>query len=464
MTTIPSHRSHPTRSVLEAFAADGVAQAAESQVVSHLRSGCLACLLAVRDAMAVAGRPACEELAKGLLRDGIDDEQRLICLASYARRAERKGFVIALEAQAAPGLSAELMLRSPAARREAVRESRRYQLMGLSDALREESRAEGFRDVARAVELAELAAEVADCLDTGVYGPRLVGDARALSWAMLGNARRVAGDLFGAERALRSAREYLEHGSGGPTEEAEVLSLLASLRVDQSRFDLAIRNLETVATTYRSLGMERAEGRALFQLSYAAGIAGEPNRAIDLLYQAVELLDDDEDERLLFWAQHNIVRFLNDAGRSEEAVTALEQIRPLYDRYPDDRSMHIRRRWMEGQIAAGLGRKDEAVAALREVRTLFIEEERAFDNALITLDLAAVHLEAGEMDEVKRLAEEMYPVFRSQEVHRHAVAALILFKQAAVTEAATVGMIRDVGRYLAQARNNPYLRFEPSAP
>ncbi len=98
------------------------------------------------------------------------------------------------------------------------------------------------------------------------------------------------------------------------------------------------------------------------------------------------------------------------------------------------------------------------------MRSIFSEEERAFDNALVTLDLAAVYLQAGKTDEVKRLAEEMYPVFRSQDVHRHAVAALILFKQAATTEAATVGLVRDLSSYLARARNNPYLRYEGPEP
>jgi hypothetical protein len=54
----------------------------------------------------------------------------------------------------------------------------------------------------------------------------------------------------------------------------------------------------------------------------------------------------------------------------------------------------------------------------------------------------------------------MYPIFRSQDVHRQAIAALVLFEQAVTQEAATVALARDVGRYLARARNNPYLRFD----
>ena len=56
----------------------------------------------------------------------------------------------------------------------------------------------------------------------------------------------------------------------------------------------------------------------------------------------------------------------------------------------------------------------------------------------------------------------MYPIFRSQDVHRQALAALVLFKQAAMTEAATVGLARQVADYLTRARNNPYLPFEPA--
>ena len=55
----------------------------------------------------------------------------------------------------------------------------------------------------------------------------------------------------------------------------------------------------------------------------------------------------------------------------------------------------------------------------------------------------------------------MYPIFRSQDIHREAVAALLLFERAVAAETATAALAHDVARYLTRARNNPYLRYEP---
>jgi hypothetical protein len=46
-------------------------------------------------------------------------------------------------------------------------------------------------------------------------------------------------------------------------------------------------------------------------------------------------------------------------------------------------------------------------------------------------DHAFLYLRQGRAADVKRLAEEIFPVFQAQDVHREAVAALRLFQEAA---------------------------------
>jgi len=53
-------------------------------------------------------------------------------------------------------------------------------------------------------------------------------------------------------------------------------------------------------------------------------------------------------------------------------------------------------------------------------------------------------------------------VFQTRRIHNHALAALVLFQRAAEAETVTVALIRDLGRYLRHAQNNPYLAY-PSA-
>jgi len=80
--------------------------------------------------------------------------------------------------------------------------------------------------------------------------------------------------------------------------------------------------------------------------------------------------------------------------------------------------------------------------------------------ALATLELASLYLQAGHMAKVKQLVGQMAPIFREQKVHREALAALALFRDAALQEKATAALARRLVRYLTEARHDPERRFE----
>jgi hypothetical protein len=73
--------------------------------------------------------------------------------------------------------------------------------------------------------------------------------------------------------------------------------------------------------------------------------------------------------------------------------------------------------------------------------------------------LAPLYLREGRAAEVKRLAEEMLPIFTAADVHREALAALILFAEAAKRDEVTVALTEKIARYLRDARVDPSLRF-----
>jgi tetratricopeptide (TPR) repeat protein len=462
MTASTDSPNHPSREDLTTFLTREGSRDRDAVVERHLRAGCLPCLLQGRELVRDEGPERTRGLANSVLARGSDWDDS--ALGAYVHQIERKALLVEVEEALVEGLSAELMVRAPAARRQAVRETRRYQLLGLSEALRQKSRKEIFRDLARALELADLSAEIADCLDTSFYGSRTVADARALGWAMVANGRRLAGDFFGAERTFQSAVAFLDVGTGSPLERAELSSLLASLRAEQSRFKEAIRLLRRAASNYRKLALPREEGSILVQLGHTAYLSGDAARALRFYEGALESLDPEHDRWLRFLAHHNIATCLNASGASADARRYMDEIAPLYDEFAEDRSMQLRRRWMEGRIAAGLGQRHEAIATLTAVQRVFVEQDKAFETAQVMLDLAAVYLEAGELKRVQRLAREMYPVFRSQDIHREAIAALLLFERAVTAETATVALAQDVARYLNRARNNPYIRYEPAQP
>ena len=62
---------------------------------------------------------------------------------------------------------------------------------------------------------------------------------------------------------------------------------------------------------------------------------------------------------------------------------------------------------------------------------------------------------------MKQLAEEMYPIFHAQDVHREALAALVIFQEAARREELTIKKVREIATYLREARGNSGLRYRP---
>ena len=55
----------------------------------------------------------------------------------------------------------------------------------------------------------------------------------------------------------------------------------------------------------------------------------------------------------------------------------------------------------------------------------------------------------------------MLPIFRSRDVHREAIAALIVFQRAAASEQATQALVEELAAYLRRAAHQPGLPFEP---
>lgn len=117
---------------------------------------------------------------------------------------------------------------------------------------------------------------------------------------------------------------------------------------------------------------------------------------------------------------------------------------------------------LQRRIYAALGASDPAITAFEEVRQGAARREFPYELAMVSLEL--VHLNLGQMDRVQELAEEITPIFRSRELHRHAIAAMALFRHTARSRSVSAGLLRGILRYLQRSRNNPYQRFEPSGP
>jgi tetratricopeptide (TPR) repeat protein len=345
-----------------------------------------------------------------------------------------------------------LAVREPE-RRALVETSPRFHGLKLCEFLQEKSREAWFDDPASAVALAELAVVIAGRLDAEHYGAGLVDETRALAWAHLGNASRIASDLRQSEEAFETAEVHLERSGGDALAEAQLLSFKASLRNSQGRFNEAAELLDQVIAIYREAKDRHLEGKALIKKGMTLGYSGRFAEAARLLRRGLSRIDPVEEPRLLVSARHNLIWYLDDSGQHQEALSALEKTRGLYRDLAEPTHL-VRLRWLEGKIARGLGRLEEAETALREAREAFIERGIGFDAALVGLDLAMVYVQQGETAEVRRLAQEIIPIFESRDVHQEALAAILLLRQAAEAEEVTVALLDRVGRFLRDERTN----------
>jgi tetratricopeptide (TPR) repeat protein len=397
------------------------------RVVRHLLTGCAAC----REAAAAVPLSYGEAFARSW------------------REVERHEAELALERAAAPLLLRELLAQAPETQWERVAQDTRLRTWSLCEQLLDLSRDWGFQNPTRALELARLGVDVAMRLSPAVYGGSRVNDLFARAWVMQGNAQRIQSNFQEAEKSFAQAERLLRQGTGDPLEKAHLLLHKASFSGGQQRFGEAFRLLDRVTGIARRCEDPELHGRALITRGFLLGIARDTEAAMRYLKEGIRKLDPASDLRLLVAAHHNLTLYLTESGKYLEALELLDSARPLYRQLGDQMSL-IRLRWLEGKIAIALGHLTAAEELLKGVRKELIERELGFDTALLSLDLADIYARQSRGAEMRRLAEEMIPIFRSRDIHREALAALLTFQKAAEMESVSLGLIREVSSHLKE--------------
>jgi len=400
---------------------------------------------------------------------GISEEVRRRVQAAAAR-AGRIAFETALQEyhRAARGaqtrkdrrraevLWARLKGRTHSARLALVEEEPKYQTWALAERLCAESERAAAGEPQQAVELAELALRVAE-LVTG--DPAWLSLLAGYVWAFLGNARRVASDLPGAEKAFCQAWKLWEAGAAadfGLLDGSRLLDLEASLLRDGRHMTAALERLDE-ALALHPTGAGR--GRNLLKKGTVLEKMGNYLEAVDSFHEAAPWIDRERQPRHFCVLRFNLIACLCHTNRYQEAEAALPELHTLTAQ-PQQAMDRVRLCWLTGRVASGLGRTAEGIEALAAARAKFAEKKIRYDEALVSMELAWLYLRQGRTADVKALVQQMEPVFRGQEVHTEARKALELFRQAVELETMTVELARRLVAYLYRAQHNPELRFE----
>jgi tetratricopeptide (TPR) repeat protein len=272
------------------------------------------------------------------------------------------------------------------------------------------------------------------------------------------NARRVGGDLLGAQQGFGLALELYNRGEPAPgLDDARFWDLLASLRRDQRRFEGALELLDRAVAAAPDDDL----GRLFVSRAKTLEEMGRNEDAIADLRRAIAVLEPGADPRLAWIARLNFVVNLCDLGRAAEGAPWLTELGDFVRTLGNDLDQ-IHFRWVEGRVHAGCERWEEAAAALEDVCLRFLAHGVVYLAALASLDLAIVFLEQGKTKEVKEVTRQLVPLFDALQIEREALASLRLFCAAAEAEAATLVEARRLRALLrrAERRGEPTGRAE----
>jgi tetratricopeptide (TPR) repeat protein len=424
---------HPSPEELHGLWRGGISAGQARSVVRHLIRGCASCRAELAPYLGALFGPEAD--GKGSATEAGDGYDAALdkAFAAVNRSRERR--------DRPGGAVGEVLavLASPEGARIAPAERRSPGLAGL-DALLEQARTLRYEDPARMVELARLAAMAADQLDPDRHGTRQVANFRCRAWTELANACRVADRLDEAEEALeRSCALFLE-GTRDDVLGARLLEVLASLHADRRRFEEAFEVLDVAYAVHRRRGDQHLAGRALLKKGLYANYSGEPERAVQILQQGISLVDPEREPGLTSGAMHNLAVSLMESGRLGEARSLLG--RPGAE--TGGRVNRLKSRWVEAHMEAEMGNFDRAARELEEIRLGFEEHELPYSAALVSLELAAVHLRQGREEEARAQVLEAVEVFSTLGIRREGMAALLLLRKAFEQRVATLSLLDGV--------------------
>ena len=322
-------------------------------------------------------------------------------------------------------------------------------LPAVSRRLREEARARRHAKPRETLQLAELAVEAAERIEE-----RDEEEARGLTLAEAlterGNARRMVGDLAGAERDFAETGRLLEELGGDALAEAELLSLRACLATDRRQFAEAIELADESCSLYAYYGQVSGALSSLIQLGALHGYAGRHAEGIDVLGCALELAVDLGDAKDLLHIANNIAFLFAEAGLSADAAAVVDRARELCEQVGTRRD-GLRLDWLSARICADQGHHSAAAIILSDLRSGYTDEGLPHEAALVSLELALCYARQERRVELRYLAEETAEAFRLLGVEREAIGALALLAQADAEEA--VKLTARLAAAVRRARN-----------
>lgn len=256
-------------------------------------------------------------------------------------------------------------------------------------------------------------------------------------------------------RDLASSCDVIEPRAWAELDEQE-----GRVRMYQRRFDEAQRLLAAAARQHMESGDPTTAARALLNLAEAQR-HDIPDESLSTLAAAESAIDPYASPYLYLCCQMERALVLCDLGEGLAADLLVSEHREAIREFEHIPSVPLRLAWLQGRVALLLGTHDRAVAQFQNGRRLALKRGDAYDAALVSLDLALVHLDRGDLDALREEAQAVVPILAGEGLHDAAAAALSLYRDALLRQQAGRALIHRLKSYFETARMTPDRRFRP---
>lgn len=313
----------------------------------------------------------------------------------------------------------------------------------LFDLLRMKSREEGRRDPQRGIELAELALLSLEA-SASVLVER-IHELRALGWAWIGNANRLALDFPRAEESFEAAvaelalvKDWENSGAAG-----DVYALKGSLRTFQRRFKEALELLDSSVLIFKRIGNRWRQTEELMSRAAAASYAGWSEMAISDLTMALGIVNELKAEDLKLKVVISLGMALVNSGNFEGGKAIVKDVDRRLCQSVNPMLLH-QLQWIEGIAGHGLGNHDLAEEEYIASRTGFEDQGQAFYTAFVDLDLAILYTEMHRPAAAARNSAAALRFFEALMLGRETMVSLGLLKDAIYRKDVTEAVLREL--------------------
>ena len=291
------------------------------------------------------------------------------------------------------------------------------------DLLRKRSRQEGRKSRQRGIEVAELALVSLESSDE-VFAEQ-IHELRALGWAWLGNAHRLALDFTAAAAAFEQAdREWAKpRGKQDLSVLAHICALKGSLWMMRREYVAATRELDRSCSLFQQLGQTRDEARELITRATVHGYAGKLRESVEDLRESLALINEGKDKELAFAARGNLANIMARAGETQSAEKELDRARQLNETIHDPLGTP-KLDWIAGLISEYQRDLEQAKRFYSGARAAFRDADELRCFGRITVDLMIVHSELDDWERVGTLAYKTLPILDSLRLHSETLATV----------------------------------------